>query len=433
MREPEQRHPYELGLKSMLKLNSEKPSNKFNKWCEIEPLVCSDQQIIQKAFSHSLNRDLTPSASAVLFLHELTGCMGLEFVAFSNVKTESGILLPNNVMLEPCFFPNTEGLDVSDPLVQMTIKMENEHRFIYDGWIPIKTMDINSINNAIRHIDEALSLFSLISRDSFSWEPKYNLSSSPSSQKSIAYYTNEHIKNIEEISKTLTCLPYQDQAALYRSIAWLAQSTRMAEPAARFLLCILAFESLATHIERNTCGDSPLFILCSEKITKDQRRTKSAACIKDKLETVDLLTLTPNKDMQKARIAAVQNAYFDCIVGIKKMLMKHIDGILGKESEMINTFFIEKIDGYSLYELRNEIAHGSYDTLSDSKTQYISSRIFPAETLVQQYILAVIKKTLNYEVLTRTMMASISLFGKSGIISHRDMYRGPTHMALIYK
>ncbi len=116
---------------------------KYNNWCERRGLACSDEARYFRALSFSNKKDLSPSEKAAFYLHELTGCEGLEFVAFSNVRIRNPITLSKGVILVPCFLngAESEGRSIDDSLLLATREMEHNGRYVYDGWIPITVWD----------------------------------------------------------------------------------------------------------------------------------------------------------------------------------------------------------------------------------------------------------------------------------------------------
>ena len=76
---------------------------KYNAWCERRPLVCGDPDRVLRAGQWEVKKDLSLPESAAFSLHELTGCEGLEFVAFSNAWLPRPVTLVNEVVLVPCF------------------------------------------------------------------------------------------------------------------------------------------------------------------------------------------------------------------------------------------------------------------------------------------------------------------------------------------
>jgi len=394
-------------------------NQRYNKWQEKRPIVCSDQDRYNRAAGFLVRKDLSPSEKSACYFHELTGCDGLEFVVFSNAKLENSVRLPKGVILVPCFLANTEGMDIRNQLLQLTMKMEKERRFIYDGWIPIIQWDEENVRQAIRNVDEALSIFCLNGSPYFEWELKYPVSRE---SLSIYNYTHQHLQDFESISKILDTLNAADRMAIYRSLAWLSQSLRLNEPAARLFFSILAIESLATYIELEAPDESPLIILRSDPTPRADRLKNREQCIENVLS--QWLKSDPAK--------AVTTAYFDCVVGIKRRLKTHLEKIFAPDNGPIDLLFENKIEGKSLYDLRNDIAHGTTDALSEAQIDQIRQRVWDAEKTARKYILATLKKALGAATVNQGLTASVSLDMHNMVPSSESMYQGPTNMAVLY-
>lgn len=401
----------------------ELPFGKYNKWCERRPLVCSDKTIISKARKHLIKKKLTSTEKAAFFLHDLVNCQGLEFVAFSSAHFKKRYTLPGRVILVPCFLPEIEGKSWKDPLVRLTYRMMAHSRFIYDGWIPISDWRIDSVRETIRKINQILTIFSVQERTWFTWEPKYITTSHkienqhyPSSHE----IEDQHIQEIENLSQFIDSWIDDDSRAFYRSVAWLSQSLVLPQSAARFLFNILALESLVTYIEKGATSDSAFRPLRSSQLTKSEHTEQQEKCIKNLLD--HLLATDPVK--------AVNSAYSNCVVGIRKMLEDHLQRVFADDPEPVELLFKNKIEGKTLYDLRNAIAHGRMDALDDLQRQRISDRIWDIERIARQYLVNVLRIIWNRSPFKQRMIKSMMV--PFQIVSHESMYNGPIHMAEIY-
>lgn len=301
------------------------------------------------------------------------------------------------------------------------MQMVKRSNFIYDGWLPISDFRIEALRKAVRKVDQALSIFSLQGRVSFSWEPKYNPMdiSTPLSY----HFEHQHIQGIEQLSHfTESLTNASDSRSLFRSVAWLSQSLRLTEPAARFLFSILAIESLATYIEEKAADGSVFAELRSVQITKSKRKEQREECIKITLD--NLLSESPTE--------AVNSAYFNCIAGIKKRLKTHLERVFIDDPEPVDLLFNTKVEGKTLYDLRHEIAHGTVDALSEAQREMIYSRVWDVERLARRYILNVLELIQGKSVLVKQMNGSLNIPLENMIISSERMYSGPIHMAQIY-
>ena len=393
------------------------PSGKYNKWCERRHLVCADEGKIDKAFKYASDKNLTLSEMAAFYTHELVDCQGLEFVVFSNARINLPVELPGNITLVPCFLAQSKGAD--SVIAQLTLEMARRACFVYDGWLPIGDWQIDSVRKSVRRIDSALSVFALRASAWFSWEPKY----SPIIRDGTYYnFESEDMMQVNELSKTISEMKEPDAQAFLSSIGWLSQSVRSNEPAARFLFGILAIESLATYIEEESAEGSAFSELKSEQLTRQQRKEWRQTCIRDNIAR--LLDVEPEK--------AVKTAYFDCIVGIRQRLESHLMNVFCDETEPIELLFKLKVDGKTLYELRNEIAHGRMDALSEVQREAVITRAWDVERVAREYTLKVLGVVIDRELDESVTLESIAFQLRDGITSHEDMYKGPIHMAQVY-
>lgn len=391
---------------------------KFNNWGEREPIVCTNKSKIDKAMHVKMRQDLSNPEKSALFVNEITGCKGFEFVGFSNAKIERAILLPTGIILYPCFMQTTVGCSLKDPLIRASFRMLQTGQFVYDGWLPIQKMNDEDIRGRIRTLREVLGAFPLISGSKFDWYPKYQMSNSiPETH----YFFEKEIKTIEKFTETIELSKYDDRIALLRSIGWLSECIRVENSESKFLFAVLAIESLCTYIE-NLGLDSSFHTLAQNKKSKAGRKNERKNCI--------LQTLTEQIDKNPTK--AITTAYFDCVVGIKKRLYNHLANIFGEKDEGLIAFFQKPEGGSSLYELRHSIAHGSHDILSEFDRNVIDKNIYKVEKLALRYIWHVLNHCLDFYNESSSIHASINFDLNMAVLSSRSMYKGPVDMGLLY-
>jgi hypothetical protein len=156
-------------------------------------------------------------------------------------------------------------------------------------------------------------------------------------------FEERHLRDLEAIAGLLSALPEDDRMAVYRSIGWLSQASRLDQPAARFLFCILAIEALVTYIEEEAPDDSPLARLKAEHLTKAGKRARCERCIDETL----------GEWLQCNKTRAITESYFNCVVGIKQRLKAHLERLFTSETEPVTLLFEQKVEGKSLYDLRH--------------------------------------------------------------------------------
>ena len=267
-----------------------KLTNKYNNWGERQPLVCADKTKISKATKVFHRQDLSIAEKSALYINCLTDICGFEFVSFSNACLERSVLLPNSVTLFPCFYASFEGIDNNDRKLQLSLKMKQQGNYVYDGWMPITNFSDSSIRTSLRLLNEALSIFSIVSGSKFSWEPKYSIGGIP---ESTHYLGVPHIQTIEELTNHLTDINEADRSAIFRSISWLDQSNKVTDSKAKFLFRVLAIESLSTYIENDANDDSPLVSVRTGNLSKSEKKLQRENCINTIIQ--DQLSNNPTK------------------------------------------------------------------------------------------------------------------------------------------
>ncbi len=385
---------------------------RFNKWGEKEPLVCNDNDLIRKSQIPFRNQDLTDYERWIYHLHELVDCEGIEFVAFSNVLLYRQTSLASNVVLTPCFYPETVGMSVNDPIVRLSMKMGERSRYVYDGWIPIDDWNIENVRQAINSIEQVLSTFSLQGRNWFRWEPKYYQNEG---KLNTTLFKDENVREIENLNAYLDEISNITTESIGKSAAWLNQSIRTDEPAAKFLFSFLAIESLISYIESSK-SDNILYSLKSRELSNEDKIN----CIKHLIENT----------FSESPIETIVKAYSECVRSLSKTLRENIIDVFGKESEEYEMLFNEEIEGYTLYGIRHKIAHGGLNALEDMEKYVISKRIWDMEKISRKYLNKVIERISGNTYFQVKTIKSMSL--PFGIISHRRMYTGPVHMAYFY-
>jgi len=379
----------------------------------------ADQATVDRASRVVARQDLTPNERSAFWLHELTGTAGLEFVAFSNAMLEEPVELTGGVQLAPCFLPQRElsGANIGEPLVQLTMAMHRETRFVYDGWLPIETWEDEVVRKAIDNIHESFSLFALTARVWFDWEPKY-----PAIDGTRPSYpiTEEQLSALASWARALGALPPEDRRAIYRSLGWLSQGIRLTEPSARLLFSILAIESLATYVESDAPDDSRFAAIRSERLTKSERREQREKCIEGIL--ANKLREDPTK--------AIQDAYFDCVQGVGSRLKDHL-GRVFKQPEPLDLLFGSSPEELSLFDVRHRIAHGTADAISEAERHRIAQRVWEAERTARQYVASFVAAVSGVRPVPE-MVATVQMNLLNSVAEGGARYEGPTHMARLY-
>ena len=391
-------------------------ATKYNKWLHREPLI------FDGSLTEMARRSLVATNSTqvglerdILYQQEFTQQDGIEFVAFSSTRSYQPLHLPNAVEIRPCFQP--PGGLISEPQVHASTAMHQRGRFIYDGWMPWSDWIAEGAANASQKINEAFSLLGAVGHAPFTWQTKYRLDALvPSRMTEIDDNTRSGLALLTNALDKIS--DQQDRDAIMRCIGWMDASHKASNPLAQFLFAIVSIESLAFFVSEKSKGD--LAKLAPKKQTKSQRRKTREQCIKETLDA-EHASLTE----------AVQAAYFNCITGSGKMLKAHLSKVLGDKSIGYKIMFGED-DKSGLYDLRHTIAHGSVNSLRESDVYGVASRVHEAQLLAQVYLHCVLGETCDYQPDSSQRYISVPTNMLHGLISNRAMYKGPTHMGIVY-
>lgn len=320
----------------------------------------------------------------------------------------------SKIQIVPCFKPLV--LIGGAQSEERQAAMMKRGSFIYDGWIPIQDWSFQNLEKIVSTLDDLVNLFSVVGNYFAYWEPKYIITKKPAPSHLIF---PDDLQALAKTRYVLDILPKADEKAINLCSAWIANALRDESPVQRFLLLFVSIESLVTYIERESSIDSPLRLFARDKITKAKRKERQESCIKGILDS----NLEPTQ--------AIQQAYFQCVTGSKSMLEEHLDRIFSGP-QASNIIFREKVAGKTLWTLRNEIAHGSLNILSEQETAFLSARLSPLENIARDYLRTILATLAGMKYFPPTRQPILTIPASQGMGSPGFEYMGPTDMADYY-
>lgn len=402
-------------------VSTEHPEGRYNAWTYREPIVFPGGPTDWWALvSQADGTSDVPIERDVAFQQMATGSSGVEFVAFSRTKLSEAIVLPRSVSLVPCFYPSLEGKSLADPVTKASHEMGNRRRYVYDGWLPWSDWTSAGVSEAVHTINAALSFPAAFGLAPFRWIPKYQLEDE--GNREVFHPGKDWHAEVRRFVEALDNLHPRDREALLRSIGWMAASEHATQGAASFLLSFVALESLATYCTKTAAVDSPMSALAPSRRPPAIRRMERESCIQKKLDEAEAGALTK----------AISDAYFECIVGIKKNLAEHLGIVFGVDSHEADLLFRSTGDIPSLWDIRNSIAHGNLHALRPRDLHVVEARLADIQQLVRRYFLQVVSKCGDFDPAPQRVEASMRMSMHNGAISSREMYRGPTEMAVLF-
>jgi hypothetical protein len=393
-----------------------KPDGRFNDWGERKWLVVSSDDTDR--VNHELvGLQLSSRAKLLYRTAQLTKSSGIEFVLFSDAQFPRPVLFKSNeVQIIPCFKPFVlfaSGVDASD---ERQAAMMKRGKFVYDGWIPNNDWSSTRLEYIVESLDTLVNLFSLVGSYHAYWEPKYN--NTRVAIPSHIVPLNDFLALANTVG-IVDSLPAQDRQALSRSAVWITNALKDESPVQRFLLLFVSIEALITYIERESAHESPLRRFAKDRLTKLERKENRESCIADILAS----DLEPTK--------AITEAYFRCVVGSKALVEDHLNRVMGND-QASRAMFVEESSGKTLWQLRNDIAHGNLNVLNDYEIAFLSSRVSLLEEIARTYLRVILSSLAGSNFFSTPREPILTIPASQAIGTPGAEYQGPIDMAEYY-
>jgi len=337
---------YEIGL-----------PGRYNKLGEWKPLVYPQRKsniigcLQQKALALSNDERVR----GVLFYIMCTAHQVIEFVVKADIELPwQDTSLGNVIHLWKC--PNSQMI---------------QNFFIYDGTYYLNSFDPEEIETAIPAIGLTLNTIAFAYDATVQWRLKYNIVNR--TQDSFARI-NE--KDLDVLNSILNQYPRnRDGLILNSAIDWHNRGVAARDVFAGFLCYYRVIETIVTSVYRGKAS----FGLGFQKSEKTEARQRSLDCIEQKHN--DLY----NQD----KFRFVTSAYIECIQGTRAKTEQVLQLVFGEDSPYINDLF-EKPEGenkYSLYQIRNRIAHGNLTLLEKDDLELVRRRLWDIKQISKELIM----------------------------------------------
>ncbi len=393
-----------------------KPNGRFNNWGERKWITATPQwtRFVDKEVARLR---LTPRARSLCRSAMLTYSSGVEFIFLSNVHLPASICFKSGVCIVPCFVPMDFARKF--PGDERAMAMSKRGLYVYDGWVPNEDWTTERLEQIVSALDGIVYTFSLLGSKWYAyWEPKYRYEKPPVDLHQVGLV---ELKSLSATIDILEELGPNDRMAASRSIAWMSNALKAESPVQRFLLLFVSIESLATYIERESDGGSPLQAFAGQKLPKNTRREARNTCIRTIL----------SRDLDSNPVKAINTAYFECVVGTRKMLEDHLNRVFG-DSKASNLMFKEEVEGKTLWQLRNDIAHGSLNILSEAQIRFVTWRVSSLENIARSYLRKVLSSLAGAEYFPPVRRQGFVMPLSQAVGSPGTEYMGPTDMAEYY-
>jgi len=343
------RHEWRVGEKRLYEIGI---PGRYNKWGEWKPLIYPGNIEPLEKDVRSLSQE--DDVQGILLYMMCTGYRGIEFVVRTNIE------LPTN----HATFGGNLHLWKCPPLSSY------QNIWVYDGWLELDSVEPEYIRSAIAYIGINVNRMAFSYKGVVDWRVKYKIIM-PSS--SCATPTEKDIHVLDSLLKKFPTM--EDAIILDAAIDWYNRGRSFRNPFAQFLHYYIAFESVALAIAD---GDADFGLGYTNESKEDQEKRK-ISCIQKKYN--EIYSTDPRR--------FVSEAYFDCILSLKKKTRRIAELIFGSKHQYINALF-EKTDGNSLSDIRGKLAHGKVTLIERENETLVRNRLHEIAEISQEFLIRII-------------------------------------------
>lgn len=340
-----QKRLYEIGL-----------PGRYNKLGEWKPIIYPGKSDTLQKDASTLSED--PDVQGVLFYMMCTGHRAIEFVVLTAIDLPSEHLgFGKKLFLYKC-----------PPLDKNSRPDQNFQ--IYDGTLLLNKVEPDYILSAISTIGVAVNRIAFAYEGNIHWRLKYN---TLISERGCATPTEEDLKILESIFNSFP--EDMDAEIIDAAIDWFNRGKTTRNIFTAFLCYYIAIESVAIAIAKGQAGLS----LHQSQDYNHETDSKKIECIHLKYE--ELFEMEP--------IEFVTQAYFDCVISLRRRVQRGLEFVFGREHKYISLMF-DKIDGFSLNDIRSKVVHGGVSLLDREKEKLVRSRIGELEQISRDFLIRIL-------------------------------------------
>lgn len=248
---------------------------------------------------------------------------------------------------------------------------------VYDGTLELVGKEIDDIKNGLSFIDVTLHRLAFRIDTKLEWFLKYpHHDSNPNGVLSLSDDDMDLLKEY-----LVDNLKGEDSIIFDVAISWYINGNNSNNVFVKFLSYCIAMESLVDSFLSGKMEASSKFgIGTSEKIEE---------------ELVLLIKSKHNELYDKNPEQFIRETYSE-LFGIQKKFRKAMEIVFGMDHKYLSLFF-DKKDKYKIYDLRSELAHGSFNVLNSEHKEIIEKRLPDLKHVAHDFITRMSTGTLKDE------------------------------------
>ncbi|MFY9610974.1 MAG: hypothetical protein WAU45_20480 [Blastocatellia bacterium] len=168
----------------------------------------------------------------------------------------------------------------------------------------------------------------------------------------------------------------EDANILNAAIDWYNHGRSARNISTAFLCYYIVLETIAIAI-KDGGADFGLGYHRESKTVEKQMKHK---CIEEKYKAI----------YPTDPIRFVEEAYFDCVKGIKRKTQSVVELVFGPEHEYVKRLFKKADDGYSLSDIRGQLAHGRVNRGGSDHERLVRTRLGEMAAISKQFLTRII-------------------------------------------
>lgn len=335
------------------------PPDRYNNIGEWKPLVYAGDTTPLNVRVNALSDD--EYVQGTLHYLMVTGKRGIEFVVRTSLQLPA----------DHVHFGNQVQLWLCPPVAGPTYGGYNVH--IYDGWYQLRSDGPEHIRLAIESIGHLMNRMAFAFGATVDWRVKYSTASHTGA------YATPSTGDLQVLAQMISPpRGISTESIIDTSIDWYNRGRTSHSVTTAFLCYYIALESLALAV---IDGDAD-FGLEYARPDKGWRRQERLDCINSLYANLYV----------KDPAEFVREAYFECIVGLKKKVRQAIELVFGEDHHYLKALF-EKIDGESLSDLRGKLAHGSIALINREDERILRNRLGEIGFISHDFVTQVIRRS----------------------------------------
>ncbi len=340
---------YEVGL-----------PGRYNPIGEWRPIVYpGESNEIQKMVVEATKNEKDKRIAGCLFYIMATARHAIEFVVRSNFEIPYDFLNSGagdfRMLLHKVKMPET-----SDKV--------NFNVQIYDGTVFLPNISVDTIGDALDVVGVFLNRIAFRVDGKAEWFLKYSMYESGAGKIRLSK------KDFRLLGEYLVGLKSLDVAIIDSAMSWYTTAKNSTNIFTQYLNYYIAMESLAVSLIDGEMEAGKEFGI--EGLSKEERKRKIEKCIKGLHEGV----------YQNDPAGFVRKAYSECILSLRNKTQSALIKVFGLDHEFVRSFS-EKSEGKTLYDLRNDLAHGSFNHIDRAETNLIKSKLPVLAEIVYELII----------------------------------------------